>query len=145
MGDYEWDRSMWWFTHTTANHTHNLIIDDRLLTSPLLLRDILRLMRTHKHCRLYRPPLLNKVFHMWIYLEDHQLWKLWKVGLKAQLVDNKTISLTACTSWNLLWKCVIFFKYSQCEAVGHTKINKVLSSWSKLIACVLYLVFHNFF
>lgn len=38
MGDYEWDRSMWWFTHTSANtHMRQLIIDEGLLTSPLLL------------------------------------------------------------------------------------------------------------
>lgn len=57
MGDYEWDRSMWWFTHTNVHaHMCNLIIDEGLLTSPLLLRDILQLMRTHKHRWLYRPP-----------------------------------------------------------------------------------------
>lgn len=44
-------------THKCSHtHIHNLIIDEGLLTSPRLLRDILQLMRTHKHCRHYRPP-----------------------------------------------------------------------------------------
>lgn len=56
-------------THTHANaNTHTCATSSSMRASlpPLSYwGDILQLMRTHKHCRLYRPPRLNKVLHIW--------------------------------------------------------------------------------